>query len=77
MAIADEGLWPLATGPDRTGWAAEAIERYLHMARIMMTRGRPILAGGSRSRWDRNSSWAPGSAAPVRGSARACWGADP
>jgi hypothetical protein len=37
MAIADEGLWPLATGPDRTGWTAEAIERYLHMARIMMT----------------------------------------
>jgi len=38
MAIADEGLWRLASGPERARWAAQAVERYLHMARIIMTR---------------------------------------
>jgi hypothetical protein len=34
-------MWPLATSPERTRWAAQAVERYLHMARIIMTRVAP------------------------------------
>jgi hypothetical protein len=38
-------LWPLAAGSNRTRWAAQAIERYLHMARIIMTRAATWPAG--------------------------------
>jgi hypothetical protein len=38
MGIADEVLSPLASSPERARWAAQAVERYLHMARIIMTR---------------------------------------
>jgi len=31
-------LWPHATGAARARWAAQAVERYLHMARIILTR---------------------------------------
>lgn len=32
MGIADGVLWPLAAGPDRTRWGAQALELYLHLA---------------------------------------------
>ena len=38
MAPADGALWPLASSPERARWAAQAVERYLHMARIIMSR---------------------------------------
>jgi hypothetical protein len=38
MGRADGGLWPLATGPGRTRWAAQAIDRYQHMAMLILAR---------------------------------------
>lgn len=34
---APSSVWPLATGPERARWAAQAVERYRHMAWIIMT----------------------------------------
>jgi hypothetical protein len=31
-------MWPLVSSPARARWAAQAVERYLHMVRIVMTR---------------------------------------
>jgi hypothetical protein len=31
-------MWPLASRPERARWATQAAERYLHLARIIMTR---------------------------------------
>lgn len=38
MEPTDAALWPLATGPDRTRWAAQALELYLRLVRIIITR---------------------------------------
>ena len=38
MEPADRVMWPLATSPERARWAAQAVERYLHMPRTIMTR---------------------------------------
>lgn len=35
---APSSLWPLASSPERARWAAQAIERYRHMAPIIMSR---------------------------------------
>ena len=35
---APSSIWPHATGAVRARWAAQAVERYPHMARIVMTR---------------------------------------
>jgi hypothetical protein len=45
MAPADEARWPLASSPERARWAAQAVERYLHMARMIMTRAAAWPAG--------------------------------
>jgi len=37
-------LWPLASSPERARWAAQAVERYLHMVRIIMSRAAGWLA---------------------------------
>ena len=46
MDPADAALWPLATGPDRTRWAAQAVELYLRLVRILITRAATWPAGG-------------------------------
>lgn len=38
METTDGVLWPLASSPERARWAAQAVERYLHMAQIIMSR---------------------------------------
>jgi hypothetical protein len=38
VAPADEVLWPLGTEAAGAHWATQAVERYLHMARIIMLR---------------------------------------
>jgi hypothetical protein len=38
VASADEVLWPLGTGAAEAHWATQAVERYLRMARIIMSR---------------------------------------
>jgi hypothetical protein len=45
MGTADEGLWPRATEAARARWAAQAVEPYLHMARIIMSRAAAGPAG--------------------------------
>ena len=37
MIPASDILWPLASSPERARWAVKAVERYLHMARSIMT----------------------------------------
>ena len=37
MGTADEVLWPFASSPERARWATQAVERYLHVARIIMS----------------------------------------
>jgi hypothetical protein len=38
MRTPDGMMWPLASSPERARWATHAVERYRHMARIIMTR---------------------------------------
>jgi hypothetical protein len=38
MRPTDDVPWPLASSPERARWATQAVERYLHMARIIMSR---------------------------------------
>jgi hypothetical protein len=37
MDSTDGIIWPLATSAERARWAAQAVERYLHMPRTIMT----------------------------------------
>jgi hypothetical protein len=41
MIPASDVLWPLASRPERGRWAAQAVERDLHMARIILFRAEP------------------------------------
>ena len=38
MGAADELLWPIASSSERAFWATQAVERYLHMTRSILTR---------------------------------------
>ncbi|MGH7399172.1 MAG: hypothetical protein ACRELW_16705 [Candidatus Rokuibacteriota bacterium] len=38
MGTADEVLWPHASSPARTCWAAQSVERFVHMAWIILSR---------------------------------------
>jgi hypothetical protein len=42
---APSSIWPRATEAARARWATQAVERYLHMARIIMTRAAAWPAG--------------------------------
>jgi hypothetical protein len=53
LALTDEVLWPHPTWVARARWAAQTVERYLHVARIIrspaaaLARGRGTLSTGS------------------------------
>ena len=38
MGAADELLWSIASSPERARWAAQTVERHLHMVRTITTR---------------------------------------
>lgn len=66
MDHADGVLWPLATGPDRARWAAHALELYLRLARLILTRAtswpaaeQPVAAEALARTWSRFTRRSP------------------